>query len=260
MMALARARSMGPGGRRTDGARQRNDSTRTHENATSRRLSAEASADIRQEKSRHSRSLMKTVRSAVVANWGVPFRVHFDLFFKRNGSGADRRVCRPATGKSVRVPWDRGRASKAARRREKPAAEFRWRRATSQRSRWPWLDFDVGPSSPRRIKMVSLGRASTRCSVPRGSHAEPPVGTVTFSTLGNACAETKAGRSRFPRRQARATCTPLKSARSRSAGPKPLETIFHPPSWIRIIRSKPACAKGVYVRTSSVSSTMAPPD
>ena len=113
-----------------------------------------------------------------------------------------------------------------------------------------WLDFDVLVATPD--KMGQLG-ALGRILGPRGLMPNPKAGTVTFN-IGQAVRETKAGKIEFRVDKGGNVHVPLGKV---SFAIEALETNFTA-FMDQIIRSKPAAAKGVYVRNVSVSSTMGP--
>ena len=113
-----------------------------------------------------------------------------------------------------------------------------------------WLDFDVLIATPDQMgQLGALGRVLG----PRGLMPNPKAGTVTFN-VGNAVRETKAGKIEFRVDKAGNVHAPIGKV---SFGLEALETNFTA-FMDQIVRSKPAAAKGVYVKNVSVSSTMGP--
>jgi large subunit ribosomal protein L1 len=113
-----------------------------------------------------------------------------------------------------------------------------------------WLDFDVAVATPDVMGQVGqLGRILG----PRGLMPAPKAGTVTFD-VGKAVAEIKAGKIEF-----RVDRTGNLHA--------PIGRVSFPVEHLQanlaafmdtVIRAKPAAAKGTYIRTVTVSSTMGP--
>jgi len=113
-----------------------------------------------------------------------------------------------------------------------------------------WLDFDVLIATPDQMgQLGALGRVLG----PRGLMPNPKAGTVTFN-IANAVKETKAGKIEFRVDKAGNVHAPIGKV---SFGIDQLETNFTA-FMDQIVRSKPAAAKGVYVKNVSVSSTMGP--
>jgi len=113
-----------------------------------------------------------------------------------------------------------------------------------------WTDFDVMIATPDQMGQVGqLGRVLG----PRGLMPNPKAGTVTMN-IGQAVKETKAGKIEF--RVDKGGNVHAKIGKV-SFGLDALETNFGA-FMDQIVRSKPAAAKGVYVRNLSVSSTMGP--
>ena len=119
-----------------------------------------------------------------------------------------------------------------------------------QRIKDGWLDFDVLIATPDQMgQLGQLGRVLG----PRGLMPNPKAGTVTFN-VGQAVRETKAGKIEFRVDKGGNVHAPIGKV---SFGIEQLETNFTA-FMDQIVRAKPAAAKGVYVRTVSVSSTMGP--
>ena len=113
-----------------------------------------------------------------------------------------------------------------------------------------WLDFDVLIATPDQMgQLGALGRVLG----PRGLMPNPKAGTVTFN-IANAVRETKAGKIEFRVDKGGNVHAPIGKV---SFGLEALETNFTA-FMDQIVRSKPAAAKGVYVKNVSVSSTMGP--
>ena len=151
------------------------------------------------------------------------------------------------TGKSVRVlviaVGDKAREAQEAGA-DYVGAEF------IQKIKDGWLDFDVLIATPDQMgQLGALGRVLG----PRGLMPNPKAGTVTFN-IANAVKETKAGKIEFRVDKAGNVHAPIGKV---SFGIDQLETNFTA-FMDQIVRSKPAAAKGVYVKNVSVSSTMGP--
>ena len=113
-----------------------------------------------------------------------------------------------------------------------------------------FLDFDVMIATPDQMGQVGqLGRVLG----PRGLMPNPKTGTVTFD-VARAVKETKAGRIEFRVDKGGNVHVPIGKV---SFAIEALEQNFS--AFIeQVVRSKPSAAKGVYVRTVAVSSTMGP--
>jgi large subunit ribosomal protein L1 len=113
-----------------------------------------------------------------------------------------------------------------------------------------FLDFDVMIATPDQMGQVGqLGRVLG----PRGLMPNPKTGTVTFN-VAQAVKETKAGRIEFRVDKGGNVHVPIGKV---SFAIEALEENFT--AFIdQVVRSRPSAAKGVYVRTVSVSSTMGP--
>jgi large subunit ribosomal protein L1 len=151
------------------------------------------------------------------------------------------------TGKSVRVlviaAGDRAREAQDA------GADFVGTEYI-QRIKDGWLDFDVLIATPDQMgQLGQLGRVLG----PRGLMPNPKAGTVTMN-VANAVRETKAGKIEFRVDKGGNVHAPIGKV---SFGVEALETNFSA-FMDQIVRSKPAAAKGVYVKNVCVSSTMGP--
>src|SRR5579875_1611608 len=113
-----------------------------------------------------------------------------------------------------------------------------------------WLDFDRVIATPDMMGQVGrLGKILG----PRGLMPNPKVGTVTFD-VGKAVAEVKAGKVDYRVDKAGVIHAPIGKL---SFGEQKLLENAHA-LLDAIARSKPASAKGNYIRSIAVSSTMGP--
>ena len=152
------------------------------------------------------------------------------------------------TGKSVRVlviaTGDKAREAEAA------GADMVGTDEYINKIKDGWVEFDVLVATPDQMgKLGQLGRVLG----PRGLMPNPKAGTVTMDVT-KAVRETKAGKIEFRVDKAGNVQVPIGKV---SFPIESLETNFTA-FMDQIIRSKPAAAKGVYVRNVSVSSSMGP--
>jgi large subunit ribosomal protein L1 len=113
-----------------------------------------------------------------------------------------------------------------------------------------WLEFDTAIATPDMMGQVGrLGKVLG----PRGLMPNPKVGTVTFD-VGKAVGEVKAGKVEF--RVDKAGIVHV-SIGKRSFGPEKLRDNARA-LMDTLVRAKPSSAKGHYVQTISVSTTMGP--
>jgi large subunit ribosomal protein L1 len=152
------------------------------------------------------------------------------------------------TGKSVRVlviaTGDRARDAEAA------GADMVGTDEYINKIKDGWVEFDVLIATPDQMgKLGQLGRVLG----PRGLMPNPKAGTVTMDVT-KAVRETKAGKIEFRVDKAGNLQVPIGKV---SFPIESLETNFSA-FMDQIIRSKPAAAKGVYIRHISVSSSMGP--
>ncbi|HYG57586.1 MAG TPA: 50S ribosomal protein L1 [Symbiobacteriaceae bacterium] len=113
-----------------------------------------------------------------------------------------------------------------------------------------WMDFDVAIATPDMMGMVGkLGRILG----PRGLMPNPKTGTVTFD-VNNAIRETKAGKVEYRTDKAGIVAAPIGKV---SFDVDRLGINFKA-FMDAIVRAKPAAAKGVYLKSITISSTMGP--
>src|SRR5581483_5518911 len=113
-----------------------------------------------------------------------------------------------------------------------------------------WLEFDTAIATPDMMGVVGrLGKVLG----PRGLMPNPKVGTVTFD-VGKAVREVKAGKVEFRVEKAGIVHVPIGK---RSFGPDRL--IENAQALLAALqRAKPAAAKGNYMQSVAVSTTMGP--
>lgn len=119
-----------------------------------------------------------------------------------------------------------------------------------QRIKDGWLDFDAVVATPDVMGQVGqLGRVLG----PRGLMPTPKAGTVTFD-IGQAVREIKAGKIEFRVDRTGNVHAPIGKV---SFAPEQLSENLKA-FMDNIMRARPSAAKGQYVRTVTVSSTMGP--
>jgi large subunit ribosomal protein L1 len=151
------------------------------------------------------------------------------------------------TGKSVRVLVIA--AGDKAREAEQAGADYVGVEYV-QKIKDGWLDFDVLVATPDQ--MGQLGQLG-RILGPRGLMPNPKAGTVTMD-VARAVREVKGGKIEFRVDKGGNVHAAIGKV---SFGAEALETNFSA-FMDQIVRSKPAAAKGVYVRNVAISSTMGP--
>lgn len=113
-----------------------------------------------------------------------------------------------------------------------------------------WLEFDILIATPDVMPKI---RALGRVLGPRGLMPNPKTGTVTDKT-GDAVREAKAGRVEF--RNDKGACVHVPIGKMSFAAEDLKENCMAVVN--AVLRAKPASAKGVYVQSCTVSSTMSP--
>ncbi|MGL4362164.1 MAG: 50S ribosomal protein L1 [Cellulosilyticaceae bacterium] len=113
-----------------------------------------------------------------------------------------------------------------------------------------WLDFDIIVATPDMMGVVGrLGRVLG----PKGLMPNPKAGTVTMDVT-KAIDEIKAGKIEYRLDKTNIIHVPIGKA---SFGEAKLKENFHT-LMSAVVKAKPAAAKGQYLRSISVSSTMGP--
>ena len=152
------------------------------------------------------------------------------------------------TGKSVRVlVFAKGDKEKEAL---DAGADFVGSDELVQKVQGGWVDFDKAISTPDMMSQVGkLGKVLG----PRGMMPNPKVGTVTMD-IEKAVNELKGGRIEYRvDKGANIHCLIGKS----SFGPEKIKENFSA-LFSALLKAKPDTAKGVYVKSASLSSTMGP--
>ena len=113
-----------------------------------------------------------------------------------------------------------------------------------------WMDFDVVVASPDMMGLVGrLGKVLG----PRGLMPNPKAGTVT-PDVAKAVTEAKAGKIEYRLDKTNIIHCPIGKA---SFGPEKLEENFST-LMEAIVKAKPAAAKGLYLKSVALASTMGP--
>jgi large subunit ribosomal protein L1 len=137
-----------------------------------------------------------------------------------------------------------------ARDAEAAGADFVGDEDLAKRVEEGWTDFDVAIASPDMMPVVGrLGRILG----PQGKMPNPKVGTVT-DDIATAVGESKAGKVEY--RTDRSAIVHLAIGKTDLDGPALLEnyaTLID-----ELVRAKPAAAKGRYLRTVTLATTMGP--
>ena len=151
-------------------------------------------------------------------------------------------------GKTVRVAvFAKGEKDREAR---EAGADTVGAEDLVERVQGGWMDFDTAIATPDLMGQVGrLGKVLG----PRGLMPNPKLGTVTFD-VSRAVREAKAGKIEFRVDKAGNIHTPV-GKRSFSEGNLRDNAMALIEA---IVRAKPAAAKGTYLRSLTVSSTMSP--
>lgn len=152
------------------------------------------------------------------------------------------------TGKGVRVVvFAKGEKEKEAM---EAGADFAGSEELLAKIQGGWLDFDKAVATPDMMGAVGkLGKILG----PRGLMPNPKVGTVTFD-VGKAVRDLKGGKVEF---RVDKTGTLHSGIGKLSFGKEKIRENFQA-FFDAILRAKPAAAKGNYIRTVALSTTMGP--
>jgi large subunit ribosomal protein L1 len=151
-------------------------------------------------------------------------------------------------GKTVRVAvFAKGEKEREAR---EAGADTIGAEDLVERVQGGWMDFDTAIATPDLMGQVGrLGKVLG----PRGLMPNPKLGTVTFD-ISRAVREAKAGKVEFRVDKAGNIHTPVgkRSFNEQQLRDNAMALIE------AIVRAKPSAAKGIYLRSLTVSSTMSP--
>ena len=152
------------------------------------------------------------------------------------------------TGKSVRVLVFAG--GEKVKEAEDAGADHVGGEEMAKKVKDGWLDFDAVVATPDMMKIVGgLGRVLG----PRGLMPNPKTGTVTFD-VGQAVEQIKAGKIEFRVDKAGIVHAPFgKASFTAEQLQENAEALIG-----AVLKARPASAKGKYVKSVSVSSTMGP--
>lgn len=152
------------------------------------------------------------------------------------------------TGKTVRVVvFAKGDAATAA---EEAGADFVGAEDLIEKIQGGWLEFDAAVATPNLMRDVSkVGKILG----PRGMMPNPKTGTVTMD-VAQVVKELKAGKVEYRLdRYANVHCSCGKKSFEEAALVTNIQTLLD-----ALTKAKPSSAKGVYMKSISISSTMGP--
>lgn len=212
----------------------------------------EAAAKVEKAKLHEVSEAMNLVVETSKAKFDETIEAHVKLGV--DGRHADQQVrgaivLPNGTGKSVKVlVFAKGPKAEEA---EQAGADYVGAEEMSQKIQSEnWFDFDVVVATPDMMGVVGkLGRVLG----PKGLMPNPKSGTVTMD-LTKAIAEIKAGKVEYRLDRQNIIHTVIGKA---SFGPEKLEENFRA-LMEAIVKAKPATAKGQYLRSVTVASTMGP--
>ncbi len=152
------------------------------------------------------------------------------------------------TGKEVKVlVFAKGEKAKEA---EEAGADFVGAEDLVEKIEKGWMDFDLAISTPDMMKIVGkLGRVLG----PKGLMPNPKTGSVTFD-IGKAVQEFKAGKVEYRNDKAGIIHVPI--GKVSFTEDKLLENFYAVMDVL--MKARPAAAKGQYVKSVTVATTMGP--
>ena len=194
---------------------------------------------------------LDTVIKTAVAKFDETVELHVKLGVDSRHADQQVRgavVLPNGTGKDVKVAvFAKGDLAKAA---TEAGADVVGDADLVQKIQGGWMDFDVAIASPDMMGFVGrLGKVLG----PRGLMPSPKAGTVTMD-VAKAVQEAKAGKIEYRLDKANIIHCPIGKA---SFGAEKLEQNFNA-LMEAVAKAKPAAAKGQYIKSCTVSSTMGP--
>lgn len=219
-------------------------------NKTSKRMN-EARAAVEREKLYTPMEAVKLLKGLPSAKFDETVEVHFRLgvdprkadqmirgtTMLPHGTGKEMRVCVFAEGDKEKEAKDAG-------------ADVVGGDDLAKKIEGGWFDFDVCIATPDMMKVVGkLGRALG----PRGLMPNPKAGTVTFD-IGKAVSDAKAGKVEY--RTDRTAIVHMAIGKASFSESDLLDnygTVID-----EIIKAKPASAKGRYIKSIAMTTTMGP--
>lgn len=211
----------------------------------------EAAAKVNREQLYEAPEAVKLVKETARAKFDetVEVAVRLGIDPKHADQMVRGTVVLPAgTGKKVRVlVFAKG---EKAREAEAAGADYVGAEELAAKIQEGWLDFDVAVATPDMMGVVGkLGRILG----PRGLMPNPKAGTVTFE-LRQAIEQIKAGKIEFRADKAGIVHAPIgKVSFSEDKLLQNFQSLME-----ALIKAKPAAAKGQYLRSVVMSSTMGP--
>lgn len=194
---------------------------------------------------------LEVVKDTSTAKFDATVEVHVRLGIDVRHADQQLRgtVALPAgTGKNVRVVVFCG--ADKAKEAQDAGADYIGGDDLVQRIQGGWTDFDVAIATPDLMpKVAPLGRILG----PRGLMPNPKTGTVTFD-VGRAVKEVKGGRVEFRADKGGIVHVPIgKVSFEADALGQNLAALVE-----ALVRNKPSAAKGQYIKSVFVTSTMGP--
>lgn len=194
---------------------------------------------------------VRLVRETATAKFAESIEVHIRLGVDPKQADQQVRgtvVLPHGTGRPVRVAvFAKG---EKAREAEAAGADVVGAEDLVERIQGGWMDFDVAVATPDVMSLVSrLGRVLG----PRGLMPNPKAGTVTMD-VARAVRELKAGKIEFRLDKAGIIHAPVGKATFTEV--QLLENLGALVD--AVVRARPASAKGTYLRSLTVASTMGP--
>ncbi len=206
---------------------------------------------VDKEKTYDPNSALELVKEVSTAKFDETVELHAKLGVNPKHADQNIRgtvVLPHGTGREVRVAvFAKGEKIKEA---EEAGADFVGSEELAEKIEGGWMEFDVAVATPDMMSVVGkLGRVLG----PQGLMPNPKAGTVTFD-IGKAVKEIKAGKIEYRVDKAGIIHLPIGKV---SFSPEQLVDNFKV-IMDTLVRERPAAAKGRYLRSIVVASTMGP--